>query len=154
MEKCKYCDKELWQCDNICIGCGKLNIKYGGLWTPQYLAENLLFPKPVSIQLAELKLISWAHDIIKENVPKWIDASDDKVPRPEFGKAVLVRLKSGYISVGYRKVEANGGSFKTTAWQIFGDIIDAQNSDELTHWMPLPKAPSSKTNNLLLNRSE
>lgn len=42
-------------------------IKFKGLWTPQYLAERLLFPKPKSIQYAEVQLNAWAYDIIDEN---------------------------------------------------------------------------------------
>lgn len=69
---------------------------------------------------------------IKEN--EWISIYDERYPK--LGIAVMVRLKSGYMSVGYRKQEAD-----RVAWQIFGDIIDTPNTDELTHWMPLPQQP-------------
>jgi len=42
-------------------------IKFKGLWTPNYLAVDLLFPKPKSIDHAEMRLKAWAEDILDEN---------------------------------------------------------------------------------------
>lgn len=67
----------------------------------------------------------------------WIDINDERYPK--IGIAVMVHLKSGYISVGYRKETENG-----VYWQIFGDIIEEPNYDSITHWMPLPKSPLNK----------
>lgn len=42
-------------------------VKYKGLWTPEYLVKDLLFPTPKSIDYAEMRLKSWAKDIIEVN---------------------------------------------------------------------------------------
>lgn len=65
----------------------------------------------------------------------WINIDKSK---PELGIAVLIHLKSDYISIGYRK-EVDNKVF----WQVFGDIIETiNNTDEITHWMPLPEIPN------------
>lgn len=70
----------------------------------------------------------------------WIDIKDDK---PELGKGVLICLKSGLITVGYRKLINS-----TFYWQVFGEInniVDMKN-DEVTHWMFLPGLPETNKN--------
>jgi len=56
-------------------------IKYKGLWTPQYLAERLLFPTPKNIQWAEAQLCAWAVDIVDANkidTDKFSDAINEE----------------------------------------------------------------------------
>lgn len=44
-------------------------LKFHALWTPQSMAEKLLFPKPDSIQNSESKLKFWALDVVERNQP-------------------------------------------------------------------------------------
>lgn len=67
----------------------------------------------------------------------WISTMDRR--QPEMGKGVLVYLKSGFITVAYKKRREEPN---VTVWQLFGDtegIIDEK--DKITHWMPLPEPP-------------
>ena len=69
---------------------------------------------------------------------EWIDINNE---RPELGKGVLINLRKGFITVGYRY--KNDGAYY---WQLFGDtefLVD--ENDEVTHWMPLPTKPIAPT---------
>ena len=78
-------------------------------------------------------------DVISPFVGGWISVRDMDAPYPELGMAVMIHLKSGYISVGYRKLYEG-----SVSWQLFGDIAPlVQGDDYLTHWMPLPSPPTN-----------
>lgn len=89
--------------------------------------------------LVKLNEVSVLEERIKV-LEGWINMFD--VRYPELGVAVLVHLKSGYITVGYRKQEQDG-----VYWQLFGDVIDNHNKDQITHWKPLPSPPINNINN-------
>lgn len=65
---------------------------------------------------------------------KWIHVEEK---RPDLGMGVLIYLKSGFITVGYRTMK-NDDFF----WQLFGDTeFIVPNNDEVSHWMTLPAPP-------------
>lgn len=66
----------------------------------------------------------------------WIDWNKEK---PEPGKAVIVHVNTGFITVGYRKKASEG--YDDTI-QLFGDTDGfADEGDIITHWQPLPVTP-------------
>tara|TARA_R110002012_G_C11266734_1_gene568864 strand:+ start:300 stop:566 length:267 start_codon:yes stop_codon:yes gene_type:complete len=71
--------------------------------------------------------------LIIQRVINWV-AFDNK--KPVLGKAVLILLKSGYMTVGYRTKDASG-----FLWQLFGDIGCHFENEEITYWAELPKPP-------------
>lgn len=77
---------------------------------------------------------------------KWISILDEE---PTAGQGVLVSLSNGFISVGYRALKKNSHD-----WQLFAplDILDANDDEYVTHWMPLPEPPTFKRNKY--NKSE
>jgi hypothetical protein len=52
------------------------DIKYKGLWDPNYVAGDLLFPKPKSMDHAVMRLKAWAQDIVEVNCQKNVEESD------------------------------------------------------------------------------
>jgi len=115
-------------------------IKYTGLWTPRYLADKILFPTPINIQACETMLNSWAHDIVGENNPKWIDIKDEK---PEIGVIVNVVLKHSKLDV-YSGFRAKGGWY---CFRIGEDskqfIPNGFTEVKIIKWQELPKPPIS-----------
>jgi len=69
---------------------------------------------------------------LKPQEGEWINIDKTK---PERGKGVMILLKSGFITIGYRKKDE-------LAWQLFGNKnIYVKDNDYVTHWMPLPAPP-------------
>lgn len=72
---------------------------------------------------------------------KWIPVANGL---PEEKKAVLVSLRSGLVTVAYWYFLRHYKGVKT--WQLYGpiqDIFDLE-TESVTHWQPLPCAPSGK----------
>ena len=77
--------------------------------------------------------------VIEAEKPRWIPVEEGL---PELGQGILVLLRSGLITVGYRSQTDRG-----FAWQLFGDvhtIIDLLR-DAVTHHQPLPQPPKQKS---------
>lgn len=68
-----------------------------------------------------------------------MELKDVMYEKPKLGIAVIVHLKGGFTTVGYRKKDEHG-----YAWQLFGDTEFIVNeNDEVTHWEDLPKNPNN-----------
>ncbi len=76
--------------------------------------------------------------LLKSSRNEWIDV---KKQNPEFGKTVLLYLKSGWITCGYLKQQ--GEDPLLFSWQLFGPMQNVTEllNDTLTHWMKLPQSP-------------
>ena len=105
-------------------------IKYKGLWKPQYMAEFLFNRKGMTIQDVELHLKSWATDIIEVNkAHQWISVKDEL---PKENIKVLVCLTYGS---GKEEIKTSYYSNRTESFDYF-------MSEIITHWMPLINPPS------------
>lgn len=72
--------------------------------------------------------------IIKQQVLEWKSKIEEL---PELGKAVLVYLDNGFITIAYLK--------ENCVWQLFGDLDIYTKITEynyVTNWMDLPSPPS------------
>ncbi len=67
---------------------------------------------------------------------EWISVKDNP---PEKGVTVIVYLKSGVMTLGYRPKLKE----RELLWQLFGDMnaITDLNLDLPLYWMPLPEPP-------------
>ena len=67
---------------------------------------------------------------------KWISVKDNP---PEKGITVIVFLKSGVTTLGYRPILRD----RELLWQLYGDMhkLTDLDFDMPTHWMPLPEQP-------------
>ncbi len=67
---------------------------------------------------------------------EWISVKDNP---PEKGVTVIVYLKSGVMTLGYRPKLKE----RELLWQLFGDMnaITDLNVDLPLYWMPLPEPP-------------
>lgn len=74
---------------------------------------------------------------------EWI-STKDRLPECEHGaetEALLFRLKTGTVIAGYFGL---GGIWRDKYFRHYWDNREGWDAADVTHWMPLPKAPATK----------
>lgn len=119
---------------NETISSDRKEIKYQGLWTPEYLAKDILFPKPVSIQAAEQKLKSWAHDLVDLNSGYTACQEEDRwVPVSEW----LPEDSESRLSVQVLTVDSIGRYLATQYHHQAKLWMKSDLHAKITHWKPI-----------------
>lgn len=89
--------------------------------------------------LALVERLTAENAALREKVPQWISV-EDRLPSP--GARVLI-TDGVFVGEGFLAGKAFFGRGEGTSWKRYSNIPwDKSMKTEITHWMPLPGAPT------------